>query len=212
MPITNLNLNNANGFNKPQAQSNSIANLTSELNGQKKLTAEQKDEIVKQAKATEIANKKSLLQTMFAKGKEGDSKALRIFYQEAAVSIEDILKKDFGEGFSLQGLVDKTSGVEGQEDYWSSENTADRIVTGATAYFEQFRTQNPRLSQEELVERYMNLVGPALEKGMGEAKNILEGIGAFEGHIKDTVSKTEELVWEKMEAFRQKMLPAKQED
>ena len=178
-----------------------------------KLTDDERAEFSKQAEATTLANKKSLLQTMFSQGKEGDSKAMRIFYQEAASAIEGVLKKEFGdEDFSLQKLIDKTSGIEGQEDYWSSEKTADRIMVGATSYFETFKKQNPRLSDEEAVEKYMNLITPALEKGMGEAVNILQGFGAFEGHVKDTVQETQRLVFEKLDAFRDRMLGINQQE
>jgi len=172
-----------------------------------KLTTEEKAEFAKQAEATTLENKRTLLQTMFAQGKEGDAKAMRIFYQEAATAIEGALQKELGdEEFSLQALVDKTSGIEGQEDYWSSENTAERIMIGATSYFETFKKQNPNLSEEELVEKYTNLIKPALEKGMGEAVEILKGFGAFEGHIKDTVEETQRLVFEKLDAFRDRVL------
>lgn len=172
-----------------------------------KLTAEEKAEFTKQAEATALANKKSLLDTMFGKSTKADSNSMRILAQETATAIENILKKEFGdESFSLQKLVDKTSGIEGQEDYWSSENTADRIVTGATSYFEKFKEQNTRLSNEEAVEKYMNLITPALEKGIGEAVDILKGFNAFEGGVKNTVETTQKLVFEKLEAFREKML------
>ena len=178
-----------------------------------KLTDDERAEFSKQAEATTLANKKSLLQTMFAQGKEGDAKAMRIFYQEAASAIEGALQKEFGdENFSLQALVDKTSGIEGQEDYWSSENTAERIMIGATSYFETFKKQNPNLSEEELVEKYTNLIKPALEKGMGEAIEILKGFGAFEGHIKDTVEETQRLVFEKLDAFRDRILGKTEQD
>ena len=178
-----------------------------------KLTDDEKAEFAKQAEATTLANKKSLLQTMFAQGKEGDAKAMRIFYQEASSAIEGALKKELGdEDFSLQKLIDKTSGIEGQEDYWSSENTAERIMIGATSYFETFKKQNPNLSEEELVEKYTNLIKPALEKGMGEAIEILKGFGAFEGHIKDTVEETQRLVFEKLDAFRDRILGKTEQD
>ena len=178
-----------------------------------KLTTEEKAEFAKQAEATTLENKRTLLQTMFAQGKEGDSKAMRIFYQEASSAIEGALKKELGdEDFSLQKLIDKTSGIEGQEDYWSSENTADRIMIGATSYFETFKKQNPNLSEEELVEKYTNLIKPALEKGMGEAIEILKGFGAFEGHIKDTVEETQRLVFEKLDAFRDRILGKTEQD
>ncbi len=172
-----------------------------------KLTSEEKAEMMKQAEATTLANKKSLLDTMFGKSTKADSNAMRILAQETTTAIENILKKEFGdESFSFQKLVDKTSGIEGQEDYWSSEKTSDRIITGATSFFETFKAKNASLSNEEVVDKYMNLITPALEKGMGEAVDILKGFNAFEGGVKDTVETTQKLVFEKLEAFREKML------
>lgn len=172
-----------------------------------KFTEEERVEFTKQAEATALANKKSLLDTMFGTNTKADSNALRIFAQETTIALEDILKKELGDdSFSFQKLVDKTSGIEGQEDYWSSEKTSDRIITGATSYFETFKEKNASLSNEEVVDKYMNLITPALEKGMGEAVDILKGFNAFEGGVKDTVETTQKLVFEKLEAFREKML------
>lgn len=159
----------------------------------------------------QLESQKSLLENMFAKGQKGDAKAMQIFYQEAASAIEGFLKKEFGDDFSLEALREKTSGIEGQEDYWSSENTADRIVTFATSYFETFKKQNPKLSDEEAMDKYMNLISPALEKGMGEAVDILRGFGAYNGHIKDTAEETQRLVFEKLEAFRANRLGLNEE-
>lgn len=172
-----------------------------------KFTEEEKLEFTKQAEATALANKKSLLDTMFGTNTKADSNALRIFAQETTIALEDILKKELGDdSFSFQKLVDKTSGIEGQEDYWSSEKTSDRIITGATSYFETFKAKNASLSNEEVVDKYMNLITPALEKGMGEAVDILKGFNAFEGGVKDTVEMTQSLVLEKLAAFREQML------
>lgn len=150
---------------------------------------------------------KGLLQAMFGKPETRDSNAMRIFYQEVVTQLEDILRQELGdENFSLQKLADKTSGIEGQEDYWSPENTADRIVTGATGYFETFKKQHPNLSHEEQVEKFLSIISPAVDKGIGEAINILEGFDVFDGSIKDNALKTQELVHEKLDAFRERML------
>ncbi|SFX04270.1 DUF5610 domain-containing protein [Marinospirillum alkaliphilum] len=150
---------------------------------------------------------KGLLQAMFGKAGARDSNAMRIFYQEVVSKLEEVLKKELGdEEFSLQKLAEKTSGVEGQEDYWSPEQTANRIVAGATGYFEAFKKQNPNLSDEEQVEKFLSIISPAVDKGIGEAITILDGFGVFDGAIKDNALKTQEFVHEKLEAFRQRML------
>lgn len=149
---------------------------------------------------------KSLLDTVFG-GAQGDAKAQRILYQEAVVQLESILKEALGDdNFSLEKLAKETSGVEGQEDYWSPEKTADRIVTGAMGFFETFKKQNPNLSEAEQVEKFMSIIAPAIDKGVGEATKILEGFGVFDGSIKENALKTQELVHEKLDAARQRLL------
>lgn len=153
-----------------------------------------------------LQSNKSLLENVFG-GSAGDAKAQRILYQEAVVQLEAILKEALGdESFSLEELAKETSGVEGQEDYWSPEKTADRIVTGAMGFFETFKKQNPNLSETEQVEKFMSIIAPAIDKGVGEATKILEGFGVFDGAIKDNALKTQELVHEKLEAARQRLL------
>lgn len=150
---------------------------------------------------------KGLLQAMFGKPETRDSNAMRIFYQEVVTQLEGILKQELGdENFSLQKLADKTSGIEGQEDYWSPENTADRIVAGATGYFETFKKQHPNLSHEEQVEKFISIIAPAIDKGIDEAVSILKGFDVFDGEIKDNALKTQVLVHDKLEAFRERML------
>ncbi|HKM15415.1 MAG TPA: DUF5610 domain-containing protein [Marinospirillum sp.] len=200
-PKTSNNKNSAIGDTKPAEVEAKPTDVKT------KFTEEEKVEFTKQAEATALANKKSLLDTMFGKNTKADSNAMRILAQETTIAIEDILKKELGDdSFSLQKLVDKTSGIKGQEDYWSSEKTSDRIITGATSYFETFKEKNASLSNEEVVDKYMNLITPALKKGMGEAVDILKGFNAFEGGVKETVETTQKLVFEKLEAFREKML------
>ena len=159
------------------------------------------------AQEARLQMNKGLLQAMFGKPETRDSNAMRIFYQEVVTQLEDVLRQELGdENFSLQKLADKTSGVEGQEDYWSPENTADRIVTGATGYFETFKKQHPNLSHEEQVEKFMSIIAPAIDKGIGEAIDVLEGFDVFDGDIKDNALKTQELVHDKLDAFRDRML------
>ncbi|MBE0508663.1 MAG: DUF5610 domain-containing protein [Marinospirillum sp.] len=159
------------------------------------------------AQEAKLQMNKGLLQAMFGKPETRDSNAMRIFYQEVVTQLEDVLRQELGDdNFSLQKLADKTSGIEGQEDYWSPENTADRIVTGATGYFETFKKQHPNLSHEEQVEKFLSIISPAIDKGMGEAVNILEGFDVFDGDIKDNALKTQELVHDKLDAFRDRML------
>lgn len=73
-------------------------------------------------------------------------------------------------------------------------------------FFETFKKQNPNLSEAEQVEKFMSIIAPAIDKGVGEATKILEGFGVFDGSIKENALKTQELVHEKLDAARQRLL------
>jgi|GEM_PF-1032854 len=154
-----------------------------------------------------LAANQGLLQAMFGKADSRNENAQKINYQEVVTQLEQLLRDELDdEDFSLEALAAKTSGVEGQEDYWSPENTADRIVVGATSYFEAFKKQHPDLSEEEALEKFMDVITPAIEKGFNEAQKILQGFEVFEGDVKANAEKTLELVYGKLDAFRERIL------
>ena len=162
--------------------------------------------------ASRLATNQGLLQAMFGKASTRDSNAQKINYQEVVSQLEEVLRKELGdENFSLEKLAAKTSGVEGQEDYWSPEKTADRIVTGATSYFEAFRKQHPDLSEEEALNKFMDIITPAIEKGFHEARTLLEGFEVFKGEVKANAERTLELVYEKLDLFRERLLGSKED-
>ncbi|WP_404419725.1 DUF5610 domain-containing protein [Marinospirillum sp.] len=160
----------------------------------------------RQAESTVEANQ-GLLQAMFGKAKNSSANAQKINYQEVVTQLEEVLRKELGdENFSLDKLAAKTSGVEGEEDYWSPERTADRIYTGATGYFEAFKKQHPDLSEEEVLDKFLSIIAPAIDKGFDEAADILQGFNVFEGDIESNARRTQELVHEKLAVFREEIL------
>jgi len=159
-----------------------------------------------------LAANKGILQAMFGKADSRNENAQKINYQEVISQLEEILRKELGdENFSLDKLAAKTSGVEGQEDYWSPDKTADRIVAGATGYFEAFKKQHPDLTEEEAMDKFMAIITPAIEKGFNEAQKILQGFEIFEGEVKDNANRTLELVYEKLDLFRERLVGSQEE-
>ncbi|SFC05296.1 hypothetical protein SAMN05660443_1337 [Marinospirillum celere] len=153
-----------------------------------------------------------LLQAMFGKADSRGANAQKINYQEVVIKLEEVLRKELGDdNFSLEKLAAKTSGVEGQEDYWSPEKTADRIVTGATGYFEAFKKQNPSLSEEEALDKFMDIITPAIDRGFNQAKEILQGFEIFKGDVQENAERTLELVHEKLDLFRERVLGSKED-
>ena len=60
------------------------------------------------------------------------------------------------------------------------EATADRIVSGVTAFFDIYAKQHPDLSDEDLVTSFMDTIRGGVEQGYSDAYGILEGLGAFQ--------------------------------
>ena len=88
--------------------------------------------------------------------------------------------------------------------------TAERIVQGATSYFDVFAKQNPNLEGVELLNKFLDTIKGGIESGYGDAVSTLEGLGAFEfDGVKSGVEKTKALIGEKLaawEAFKRKEL------
>ena len=150
---------------------------------------------------------KGLVEALFGNPQSRDSNALRILYQEALGKLETLLRDELTEpDFSFRQLVDNTSGLPGQEDYWSAEKTADRIVSAATAHLHSYQKQHPDLPLEQQLDQFLAIIGAAIDQGVSEAAEILDGFGVFDGSIKDNALQTQQLAHEKLAAFRERVL------
>jgi hypothetical protein len=117
-----------------------------------------------------------------------------------AISAKEILaaiNKELGEKYTLDPeTVD-------QADY-TPEKTADRIVAGVTAFYSGYRKSNPELSDEEALDRFMKAARSGVDKGYGQAYDILKGLGAFEVEgVEEGIAKTKSLIEEKFLAFEE---------
>jgi len=88
--------------------------------------------------------------------------------------------------------------------------TAERIVQGATSYFDVFAKQNPELRGVELLNKFLETIKGGIETGYGDAVSTLGGLGAFEfDGVKSGIERTKSLISEKLaawEAFKRKEL------
>jgi hypothetical protein len=147
-------------------------------------------------------NQASLVAHLFGNSDEAIGNALKMTYQSAITNLNDILAPDLGENaISLENL-EKQGGME----YWSPENTADRILSGATGFLEGFKKVHPELEGEELMNKFMEVVGGGLQQGFDEAQGILEELKVFDGMVKDNFTATTDLVNKGMENFRRDYL------
>ena len=124
------------------------------------------------------------------------SEPLALVYQTAIDSINKELEPELGENSIQRGYE---SGID-----VSPEATAGRIVSFSTGLFSLYQQQHPKLSEQEQVDKFLDVIGGGIDQGFGEAREILEGLGVLEGGIKDNIDKTYDLVQEGLSAFRQK--------
>ncbi|MCB0334189.1 MAG: DUF5610 domain-containing protein [Bdellovibrionales bacterium] len=114
------------------------------------------------------------------------------------ISAEEVLQK------LNELLSDKLpEGIESlRPEEHTPEATADRIVQGATAFFDIYAQQNPDLEGEELLNSFMSTIRSGIETGYNDAFKTLEGIGAFElDGIQAGIEETKTLIEEKLVAY-----------
>ena len=89
----------------------------------------------------------------------------------------------------------------------SAEATAGRIVSMSTAFFEAYAARRPDDDPEAVLRDFMDVIRGGFEKGFGEARDILSGLGVFNGAVEVDVTKTRELVLQGYDRFTLERLP-----
>ncbi|MBX7136986.1 MAG: DUF5610 domain-containing protein [Oligoflexia bacterium] len=80
--------------------------------------------------------------------------------------------------------------------------TADRIVKGATAFFDAYAKNHPELAGEDLISGFMALIRKGIDAGYEDAYNTLSGLGAFEfDGVEEGIKQTKGLIESKLVEF-----------
>ena len=101
---------------------------------------------------------------------------------------------------------DAIQNAMGQDN--SAEATAGRIVSMSTAFFEAYAARRPDDDPETVLRDFMGVIRGGFEKGFGEARDILSGLGVFNGAVEADVTKTRELVLQGYDRFMLDRLPS----
>ncbi len=101
---------------------------------------------------------------------------------------------------------DAIQNAMGQDN--SAEATAERIVSMSTAFFEAYVARRPDDDPETVLRDFMGVIRGGFEKGFGEARDILSGLGVFNGAVEADVTKTRELVLQGYDRFMLDRLPS----
>ena len=112
---------------------------------------------------------------------------------------------------ALQGINDALKEIEPtqslQKSYesevdFSPEATADRIVAFSINFFNAYQQQHPELGEQEARDTFSDLMLAGVDKGVGEAKDILKALSVLEGDVETDIDKTMQFILEGFEAFR----------
>jgi hypothetical protein len=132
---------------------------------------------------------------------------MQLLYKTAIEEINKQLEPVLGEN-AVQ------SAYESEVDV-SPEATAKRIVQGATAFYEAFKSQNSQLSEEESLNEFLNVISSGIDTGFDDAKDILESLSVLEGDIASNVDSTYDFVQQGLNSFKEQMMAsfaAKEQD
>jgi len=116
---------------------------------------------------------------------------MELLYKSAIEKLNEVLEPDFGSD-AIQNSAELDV---------SPEATAERIVSLSTAFFDAFRSQNPKLGDEEALEEFMATIGKGIEQGFEEAREVLSGLQVLNGDIATNIDATYNLVQQGLQDF-----------
>lgn len=115
-------------------------------------------------------------------------------------AMESILNNGRYSGHTNQILYNSYVSISQNTDkeYWSPDNTSNRIANMATSFGELWKMQNPEASEEEL-EGFLNTLEESIIEGFTQAMDILNSFDMMSGgDIESNANKTLELTMQKL--------------
>ncbi|MCP4078333.1 MAG: hypothetical protein GY744_19375 [Gammaproteobacteria bacterium] len=123
---------------------------------------------------------------------------LSLVLNSAIEQINELVAPELGEN-AIQKVADSELDV-------SPEATAERIASLSTSFYNVFREQYPEQDEATALANFIETISSGIEKGFGEARDILEGLDVLEGGIASDIDQTYDLVQEKLAAFEAMIL------
>ena len=158
--------------------------------------------VQRQEQVSEAALRKDLnvgiLQASMAVSIRAGDESQALLFRSAIEGINEALAPTLG--------ADAIQNAMGQDN--SAEATAGRIVSMSTAFFDAYAARRPEDDPETVLRDFMDVIRGGFEKGFGEARDILSGLGVFNGAVEADVTKTRELVLQGYDRFMLERLPS----
>ncbi|MBI1389997.1 MAG: hypothetical protein GC154_16270 [bacterium] len=137
---------------------------------------------------------------------QGDLSAL----QQSVAEVQSQVKGQLERYFGLTGQdpeqaseFDPPENASAKQlmDFFSPSNTASRIVSFATGFFDAYQKNHGDASSKENVDGFTNLVSKAIDEGFAQAKDIL-GDTSGQGEVAKNIERTYAQVKQRIEEFR----------
>ena len=156
----------------------------------------------RQEQVSEAALRKDLnvgiLQASMAVSIRAGDESQALLFRTAIEGINEALAPTLGPDAIQNAMVQDNS----------AEATAGRIVSMSTAFFDAYAARRPEDDPETVLRDFMDVIRGGFEKGFGEARDILSGLGVFNGAVEADVTKTRELVLQGYDRFMLERLPS----
>ena len=179
-----------------------LAGASVQSAGDARLSGAQASRVQRQEPVSEASLRKDLnvgiLQASMEVSIRAGDQSQALLFRSAIEGINDALMPFLG--------PDAIQNAMGQDN--SAEATAERIVSMSTAFFEAYVARRPDDDPETVLRDFMGVIRGGFEKGFGEARDILDGLGVFNGAVEADVTKTRELVLQGYDRFMLDRLPS----
>lgn len=126
----------------------------------------------------------AIVQTSLNVAIQAGNEPLALLYKTAIEGINEALAPTLGK--------DAIQGAAGGDN--SPEATAQRILSGSTAFYGAYLQQNKLEDNAEARASFVETIKSGFEQGFKEAKDILQGLKVLEGDVAAGIDKTRELV------------------
>lgn len=123
--------------------------------------------------------------------KSGLAQGLSELNQKVIDKLNEILAKDLPEGIASL-----------KPEEYTPEKTAQRIVDGISGLYAAFSKQNPKLTEEESITKFMELARKGVQSGYDSAYATLKDVGAIDiNGVEDGIVQTKNLIEQKLKGL-----------
>lgn len=126
----------------------------------------------------------AIVQTSLNVALKSGNEPLALLYKTAIQGINEVLEPAFGK----DAIQNAASGDN------TPEATAQRILSGSTAFFGAYLEQNKLEDNADSRAKFIETIQGGFEQGFKEAQDILQGLKVLEGDVATGIDKTRELV------------------